>query len=100
MTFTRDLVRHGHTTMNVTFDMTYPISGSSADEPMILLLFLTYFWPPKSYITQTNTVTFTRDLERHGNVTLNVTYPISGSSADTLMIFSLFLNLLLVSKVT
>ena len=29
------------------------------------------------------TVIFTRDLVRHGNVTLNVTYPISGSSADS-----------------
>ena len=38
-----------------------------------------------------NTVPFTRDLVRHGNVTLNVTYPIFGSSADKSMFFCFLL---------
>ena len=88
MTFTRDLVRHGNVTLNVT----YPISGSSADKSMIFVLFLTYFWSTKSpehNSTQWHSrVTFYVTV----HVTVNVTYPISGSSADKSMIIVVVSN--------
>ena len=69
-----------------------PISGFSADESMIIFFVSNLLLVNKVIWTKIITVTFTRDLVRHGTVTLNVTYLISGSSADKLIIIFLFLT--------
>ena len=57
----------------------------------MIFLFLTFFSPQSHLNITPHRDIHVRDFVRHGNVTLIVTYPISGSSADISIIF-LFLT--------
>ena len=90
MTLTRDLVRQGHVTLQVT----YLISGPIHARDMNFFCFHGFLGQESQWHVRARYVTLTRDLVRQGHVTLQVTYLISGPIHARDLIFFCFHGLL------